>query len=80
MTYSPSQFTHLIAEASEPVPWGWKKVDCVEGFDTWSLNPSILKLSSKGNVDTVDLGALLRKSRQFLTRETSEKLCILERS
>ena len=78
-TYSPSRFTHLIAEASEPVPRGWKKVDCIEGFDSWSLNPDVLS-GLKRNMDTVDLGTLLGMSQQILTRETSDKLCILERS
>ncbi|KAF9649276.1 alpha-1,6-mannosyltransferase subunit [Thelephora ganbajun] len=78
-TYSPSRFTHLIAEASEPVPWGWKKVDCVEGFDRWSLVSGVL-LNPKKNVGTGDLGTLLRVPRQILTREMSDKLCILERS
>lgn len=77
--YSPSRFTHLIAEATEPIPWGWKKVDCIEGFDGWSLNPGIF-LGPKGGVDAGDWGALLRMSRQILTRKMSDKLCILERS
>ena len=72
--YSQSQFTHLIAEATNPVPRGWKKVDCIEGFDRWSLNLDVLKR------DTSDWGTLLRVSRQILTREMSDKLCILERS
>jgi len=75
-THSPSRFTHLIAEASEPTPWGWKKVDCIEGFDRWSLNPGALKR----NMGRVDFGTLLRVSRQILTRKMSDKLCILERS
>lgn len=78
-TYSPSRFTHLIAEASEPVPWGWKKVECVEGFDRLSLTPGIL-FSPKKDVGIVDLGSLLRMSRQVLRIEMSDKLCILERS
>lgn len=77
--YSPSRFTHLIAEVTEPVPWGWKKVDCIEGFDGWSLNPSILS-GPKGEVDAGDWGTLLRMSRQILTRKMSDKLCIFERS
>jgi len=77
-TYSTSRFTHLIAEASEPVPLGWKKLDCVKGFDRWSLNPGAL-LRPQRNVDVADWGALLRVSRQILTKEMSDKLCILER-
>ena len=77
--YSPSEFTHLIAEASEPVPRGWKKVDCVEGFDRWSPNPGVL-LGLKRNMGKVDWGTLLGVSQQILTKETSNKLCILERS
>ena len=76
--YSPSRFTHLIAEASEPVSLGWKKVDCIEGFDRWSLNPRVL-LSLKRYMNPANWGTLLRASRQILTRETSDKLCILER-
>ena len=75
--YSPSRFTHLIAEATEPVPWGWKKVDCIEGFDRWSLNLDVL---SKRDMEKGDFGTLLGVSRQILTREMSDKLCILERS
>ena len=76
-TYSPSRFTHLIAEATEPVPWGWKKVDCIGGFDRWSLNPGVL---FKRDMEREDWGSLLSVSRQILTREMSDKLCILERS
>ncbi|KAF9778964.1 glycosyltransferase family 22 protein [Thelephora terrestris] len=80
-TYSPSRFTHLITEASESIPRGWRKVECIEGFDKWSLMPDVL-LNSKGNMGTVDLdlGTLLRVSRKILTIETSNKLCIVERS
>ena len=74
-TYSPSRFTHLIAEAAEPVPRGWKKVDCIEGFDRWSLNPGVL---FKKDMNRGDWGTLLSASRQILTREMSDKLCILE--
>lgn len=76
--YSPSRFTHLITEASEPIPRGWKKVECMEGFDKWSLLPGVLS-NSKANIDTVDSGTLLRFSRKFLTIEMSDKLCIVER-
>jgi hypothetical protein len=78
-TYSPSRFTHLIIEASEPVPRGWKKVECVEGFDGLSLMPSVF-FSPKKDVDTVGFGTLLRVSRQILTMKMSDKLCILETS
>ena len=78
-SYSRSRFTNLIAEASEPVPWGWKKVGCVEGFDRLSLMPGLL-FSPKKDADIIDLGTLLRVSRQILTMEMSDKLCILERS
>jgi len=78
-TYSPSRFTHLIAEASEPVPWGWRKVECVGGFDGLSLMPGAF-FGFRKDVGTVDFGTLLRVSRQILTIETSDKLCILERS
>ena len=78
-THSPSQFTHLVAEASGPVPWGWKKVECIEGFDGWSLNPGVL-LGPARNVNTVDWGILLRTSRQILTRKMRDQLCILEKS
>ena len=77
--YSPSQFTHLIAEASEPVPRGWKKVECVEGLDSWSLMPGVLS-DLKENTGTVGLGTLLRASEKVLAIEMSNKLCILERS
>ena len=76
-SFSQSRFTHLIAEATNPVPRGWKKVDCIEGFDRWSLNPDVLL---KRDTDTSDWGTLLSVSRRILTRETSDKLCILERS
>jgi len=75
--YSQFRFTHLIAEATNPVPRGWKKVDCIEGFDRWSLNPGVLL---KRDAGSSDWGTLLRVSRQILTREMSDKLCILERS
>ena len=78
-TYSPSQFTHLVAEASGPVPWGWRKVECVKGFNGWSLNPGVL-LGPGRNVDTVGWGNLMGISRQILTREMRDQLCILERS
>ena len=78
-TYSPAQFTHLVAEASGPVPRGGKKVECVKGFDGWSLNPGAL-LGPGRNVETADWGALLRVSRQVLTREMRDQLCILEKS
>lgn len=77
MTYSPSRFTHLIAEATEPIPWGWKKMDCIQGLDGWSLNPGVL---FKGDGETGDRRTLLSVSRQVLAGETSDKLCILERS
>jgi alpha-1,6-mannosyltransferase len=76
-SYSQSQFTHLIVEATNPVPRGWKKVDCIEGFDRWSLNSDVLLKRGTGSSDW---GTLLSVSRVLLTRETSDKLCILERS
>jgi len=79
VAYSPSQFTHLVAEASGPVPRGWKKVECVKGFDRWSLNTGVL-LGPGRNVDTVGWGSLLGVSRQILTRKMRDQLCILERS
>ena len=79
VVYSPSRFTHLIAEASEPVPRGWKKVECLRGFDRLSLMPDVL-FSLKKDADTVDLGNLLRLSQRLLTIEMSDKLCILGRS
>jgi alpha-1,6-mannosyltransferase len=76
-TYSPSRFTHLIAEASEPVPRGWRKVECVEGLGRWSLFDAF---SNFDNLDTAGWGTLLTVSRQTLTMEMNDELCILEKS
>ena len=77
-TYSPSPFTHLIVEASGPLPRGWKKVECIEGLDGWF--PMRALSNTKPNAATVGWGTLLTVSRQVLTFDMSDKLCILERS
>ena len=76
--FPPSLFTHLIAEASEPVPPGWRKVECIQALDGWSMDlmPRVL-FDSK--MDAAGFGALLRASRQILTIEMNDKLCFLER-
>jgi len=79
----PEYFTHLISEypVSAYEKAGWRTVECVDGFDRWSINLDFLR-SKLGEWDTERLGAvgyLVYLSRHVLEMQMSPKLCILER-
>lgn len=66
-------FTHLIAEPAQ-VPVGWDVVDCVDGFDKWTLNLDALLLTPR-----TEASYLKEVFENLFEMQTSPKLCILER-